>query len=101
MRKTSTALALILMSKRMELRPDQRTRRTTLRPEPKLKMKTAALVQRMNQAMSQKKLRPIQIPQLRKAQRTRRVTRIRKKHRRKILRQMMLQQMIRKKPKLR
>lgn len=63
MRKTSRVLALILMSKRMELRPVQRVVTLTQRLEPKteLRMKTAALVQRMNQVMSQEKLRSIQI----------------------------------------
>ena len=63
MRKASIALALILMSIRTELRPIQRTRRMTLRPEPKPgpKLKMAAPDQRRFQAMSQEKLRPIQM----------------------------------------
>ena len=63
MRKTSTALALILMLKRMELRPVQRVVTLTqrLEPKPELSMKTAALVQRMKQAMSQEKFRPVQM----------------------------------------
>ena len=63
MRKISRTLALVLMSKRTELRPVQRVVTLTqrLEPKPELSMKTAALVQRMKQTMSQEKFRPVQM----------------------------------------